>query len=103
MFFRLFDPPAKPDFLICPFLVTTGLPCPLCGMTRGLCAAAKGEWLEAMSFHALSPLALAAFAGWLGVSALGLMGYPYRRSLPWRAVLLMLLSYGGVRLLVHTL
>ena len=37
----------------------TGLPCPLCGLTRGLFALAKGHWAAAVRFHPLSPLALA--------------------------------------------
>ena len=30
--------------------------CPLCGLTRGLFALAKGRWSEAIHFNALSPL-----------------------------------------------
>jgi hypothetical protein len=53
---------------LCPFLYLTKLPCPFCGMTRALCALAKGEWAAATGLHPLSPLALAVIvallAGW---------------------------------------
>lgn len=46
-------------FEVCGFHWLTGLPCPLCGMTRALAALAAGRWSEALAFHALSPLAAA--------------------------------------------
>ena len=51
--------PATPVFQICGFSWLTGRPCPLCGLTRGLFALAKGEWSAALHFNALSPLAFA--------------------------------------------
>ncbi len=51
-------PPPDPDFRACPFFWLTGRPCPLCGLTRGLCALVKGHFAEAIHFHALTPLAL---------------------------------------------
>jgi hypothetical protein len=50
------SPPAAPVFRACPFYWLTGAPCPLCGLTRGLCALAKGHWVQAIQFNALSPL-----------------------------------------------
>ena len=44
---------------LCGFRRLTGQPCPLCGLTHGLAALALGRWSEAVSFHALSPLAAA--------------------------------------------
>ena len=52
------SPPAEPAFRACPFYWLTGKPCPLCGLTRGLCALAKGHWNQAIHWNALSPLAL---------------------------------------------
>jgi hypothetical protein len=49
-------PPAEPEFRACPFYWLTGLSCPLCGLTRGVCAIAKGHWSQAIQFNALSPL-----------------------------------------------
>jgi uncharacterized membrane protein len=40
----------------CPFRTLTGLPCPLCGMTRALSHLWRGEWDEAVALHALSPM-----------------------------------------------
>jgi len=49
-------PPA--GLQLCAFHWLTGLDCPLCGLTRGLCAIAKGHWAEAIRLNALTPLAL---------------------------------------------
>ena len=48
--------PAEPKFQLCGFHWLTGLPCPLCGLTRGVFALAKGHWSQALHFNALSPL-----------------------------------------------
>ena len=42
---------------LCPFHWLTGLDCPLCGITRGFFALAKGQWREAIQLNALAPLA----------------------------------------------
>jgi len=52
-----FTPPA--GLQLCAFHWLTGLDCPLCGLTRGLCAFVKGHWAEAIRLNALTPLALA--------------------------------------------
>jgi hypothetical protein len=49
-------PAADPAFRACPFYWLTGWPCPLCGLTRGLCALVKGHWSQAIHFNALTPL-----------------------------------------------
>jgi len=54
------NPPALP---VCSFRWLTGLPCPLCGLTRGLFALAKGHMGEALRWHALTPLAAAMLVG----------------------------------------
>jgi hypothetical protein len=51
--------PAKPALQLCGFHWLTGLPCPLCGLTRALFALAKGQWAAALHFNALSPLGFA--------------------------------------------
>ena len=51
---------------MCPFHWLTGLDCALCGLTRGLCAFAKGHWSEAIRFNALTPLAAAMLLGVFG-------------------------------------
>jgi hypothetical protein len=50
--------PAEPKYRLCGFYWLTGHPCPLCGLTRGVFALAKGHWREALAFNALTPLAL---------------------------------------------
>lgn len=62
----LWQPPDHPRIRLCGFYLITGHNCPLCGLTRGVCAAAKGEWRQAFTFHPLSPLALA----WLAAAFL---------------------------------
>ncbi len=50
-------PPA--GLQLCAFHWLTGRECPLCGLTRGLCALAKGQVADAIRLNALTPLALA--------------------------------------------
>lgn len=40
----------------CAFRETTGLPCPGCGMTRGMSALVRGHWRDALHFHPFAPL-----------------------------------------------
>lgn len=54
-----FSIPAQPVAEICGFHWLTGHPCPLCGLTRGIFALAKGHWTEAVHFNALTPLGFA--------------------------------------------
>src|SRR5438067_4316017 len=54
-----FTPPAEPSVRLCGFHWLTGKDCPLCGLTRGLFALAKGRWSQAIHFNALSPLGFA--------------------------------------------
>lgn len=76
----LWQPPEHPRLRLCGFHLLTGLNCPLCGLTRGVCAAAKGEWRQAIAFHPLSPLALAWLAAALLTAVAALMGRDW--SLP---------------------
>lgn len=55
----LYTPPARPAFSVCGFHWLTGRPCPLCGMTRAFFALAKGHFVDAFHFNALSLLAFA--------------------------------------------
>jgi len=78
--------PAQPILSLCGFHWLTGRPCPLCGLTRGLFAMAKGRIGEAEHFNALSPLGFAmlfslfwnfSWRGWLwklGLAAFGMYG-----------------------------
>ncbi len=71
--FVVYDPSAHPDWRLCAFHWLTGSDCPLCGLTRSLCAAAKGEWRAAIVHHVLGPAVLASlilvFARDLGIGA----------------------------------
>jgi hypothetical protein len=51
--------PDEPRYRLCAFHWLTGWPCPLCGLTRGIFALAKGRLTEAEHFNALSPLGFA--------------------------------------------
>jgi len=81
--------PAKPIVQLCPFLWLTGIPCPLCGLTRGFFAFAKGHWSEAIHFNALTPLAFAM------VFSLSWPG-PWQKPL-WTGGLAAFAVYGVVR------
>jgi len=50
--------PPEPRLRLCGFQWLTGHDCPLCGLTRGVFALAKGHWNEAIQWNALSPLGL---------------------------------------------
>jgi hypothetical protein len=52
-------PAAEPGLRLCGFHWLTGRDCPLCGLTRGVFALAKGHWSQALHFNALSPLGFA--------------------------------------------
>jgi hypothetical protein len=64
----------SPDWLVslpslCPFRWVTGFPCPGCGLTRSVVAAAHGDLGQALAFH---PLGLAILLVLLGLSIAGL-------------------------------
>ena len=48
---------------LCPLHRVTGRPCPTCGMTRSVVAAAHGELRAAVGFHAFGPALLVGLAG----------------------------------------
>lgn len=51
--------------ILCLFRLTTGVPCPGCGLTRGMAWLARGELARAFLLHPLAPLlALEAAVGW---------------------------------------
>ena len=85
-----FTPPADPRFSVCGFHWLTGLPCPLCGLTRGLFALAKGQWSAALRFNALTP------GGFAMLFALFWNGR-FRARL-WRAGTWAFILYGAARL-----
>ncbi len=41
---------------ICFFRLTTGVPCPGCGLTRGISALSRGEFAQALKYHPAAPL-----------------------------------------------
>lgn len=56
----------------CPLLVLAGVPCPSCGATRAMVAAASGHWMEALAWNPAAgavgislPLLLPLGAAWL--------------------------------------
>ncbi len=77
----------------CPFLLLSGLPCPLCGMTRALFLLAKADWMEAVQLNAMSPLVGAALVG------LVLMGQA-RMQWVWGVLAATLTAYGVARMVV---
>ena len=95
-----------PDIPLCGFHWLTGLPCPLCGMTRGLAALLHGEWRQAIALHALSPLVLTWLAALIGFDFVRLVRPSF--SLPDRltqrlpsVAAAMLLIYGIARWPLH--
>jgi hypothetical protein len=47
----------------CMFRLTTGLPCPLCGLTRSFVSLAHGRVRDSFLFHPFGPFLFAIFAG----------------------------------------
>jgi hypothetical protein len=99
------DPNHPPPWIVCPFRLLTGLPCPMCGMTRAVASLLRGNWQDALAFHLLSPLALAAIGAWIVVDsghAIRLWnGHPVHRWAlrpgPWLAFLALCVIYGALR------
>jgi hypothetical protein len=85
--------PAAP---LCGFKRLTGVPCPGCGLTRGVTALAKGEVAHGLAFNPLLLTALLLFLLLLGVRLL--LGRAPRLGLAPRERRLALL--GGALLLV---
>lgn len=52
----LYAPYVHDGPVVCLLRGLVGIPCPSCGLTRAFCALAHGELVEAMHYHALSPL-----------------------------------------------
>ncbi len=94
----LYDPSAGPAIPLCGFHWLTGRPCPLCGMTRALCALAKGDWSAGIHFHALSPLVLGLLAWfcWSGVTQTPAPALLRRHG--WTALIAVFAAYGLLRL-----
>ncbi|MEB3293948.1 MAG: DUF2752 domain-containing protein [Synechococcales bacterium] len=50
------------EFLGCPLLRWTGVPCAGWGLTRSFMAMTRGDWTQAWQFHGLGPLLFFGFA-----------------------------------------
>lgn len=95
---------------LCPIHAVTGLPCPGCGVTRGIALVSQGELLTALGAH---PFILFLWPGLLILAALALV--PQRRveameakldvlepglSATWRVVLFAFFGFGLIRFVV---
>src|SRR5271170_7104876 len=87
--------PAEPRYRLCAFHWLTGRPCPLCGLTRGIFALAKGRFSQAEHFNALSPLGFAMIFSlfWSGQCA-----FPQRAL--WTSGIAAFALYGVLRVAV---
>ncbi len=61
---------------LCLFHRLTGLPCPGCGMTRGVLALLGGDVRAALAFHPLSPVVVAIVGAWWVNNLLAASGRP---------------------------
>lgn len=55
--------PNDHGIVICYFRALTGLPCPGCGITRSLCAIAKGNVFQSFEYHIFGPLVFLTILG----------------------------------------
>ena len=96
----------------CLFRHATGIPCPLCGLTRAMLALALGDWREVLRLHPLALLVAGeSCAVWLAWAA-SATGWPWPLTQPARERLaeklilanaaLFVVVWGG-RLYFHTL
>ncbi|MFQ5350199.1 MAG: DUF2752 domain-containing protein [Thermoanaerobaculia bacterium] len=86
----VWTPPADSSLSLCLTRRTLGLPCPGCGLTRGLAHLVQGNLAGALSLHPLVPLVVAdAVVGW---GLWGLVVYGVAAAPPARAVRLVLLA-----------
>jgi hypothetical protein len=58
--------PSDNGIILCYFRALTGLPCPGCGLTRSLCAIAKGGMLRSFQYHIFGPLVFLIAVGFWG-------------------------------------
>jgi hypothetical protein len=101
----LLDPRNPPAGIFCPFRLVTGIPCPLCGITRGLAALVRADITTALQFHALSPLVLAGMAAWIVADAgqaarlwnAARIGEWALRPALWIVLFTLCLAYGALR------
>jgi hypothetical protein len=70
-------PAAGPPLPLCPMRALTGIPCASCGLTRGLIAAAGGQWTAALRLHPLAPVLVGAL--WAVAAASLLPDGPHAR------------------------
>ena len=90
--------------VLCPFHAITGIPCPGCGMTRGIVAGFEGRFADSVAYH---PLALPLLALWTAWLLAGLFNRsrnrPFSAGFPdlasgrkgWALVALVLAVYGA--------
>ncbi len=75
---HFWQPPEHNLFITCYFKKITGLPCPGCGITRSLCAIAKGNFIHSLKFH---PLGLLSFTIILGIWLKAIVELMFKRTL----------------------
>jgi hypothetical protein len=54
----LYYPYCRSGPTLCIWKTLLGVPCPGCGLTRGVCFLMHGRWTEAIGFNPLAPLAV---------------------------------------------
>ena len=73
---------------MCPFVLLTGYPCPLCGMTRAFFALFRGDLSTAWQLHAFSVLLV------IALILLGIRRYIFHKKIKRKKLLLLILCSG---------
>ena len=82
----------------CPLLATTGVPCPGCGLSRGMTATLRADWREVLAYHAFAPFFL---VGILITAIVTLMPAVYRQPvIQWIAEKEVLTGFSSIFLIL---
>jgi hypothetical protein len=67
---------------LCMFHISTGLPCPGCGMTRAVVCCAHGLWAQGVRYHPLGPLVFSLMVAFTALHVVRQLRPAWRFSVP---------------------
>ena len=86
--------PSDTGIPTCAMRLSTGMPCPGCGMTRGLAALLKGRTDDSFRYHAFAPIVtVLAIGAWAALGLGFLTGKNYLPNLNARGMTIVLITF----------